>query len=233
MKSDVDKAISQVGVIHDAIERSQSRWEGLSRMLIAYGGVRLILFVLLSCRASLFPTNFLCVIIETVVKGVLYVGLFVYYILLYRKEKGASDKYYLGCLNLLGFIIFALPLSTFLLNLAFNVGQNAQVQSQRMILMWDQEQIANMLLFCLCAVICGLIRERRGVTAGSVLILIVYLLLSVPLRDASFIIPLIVTKLGTPRFPYYGIYYNLVTSVGYIVIGVLLRRPGRRSNGDQ
>lgn len=232
MKSDVDKAISQVSVIHDAIERSQSRWEGLSKMLIAYGGVRLLLYVLQFCMVR-FPTSLLCVIIEIVVKGVLYAGLLVYFALLYRREKGASDKYYLGCLNLFGFIIFALPLSTLLLNLAFNVGQNAQVQSQRMMLTGDQEQIANMLLFCLCAVICGLIRKRRGVTAGCIMILIVYLLLSVPLRDAGFIIPLIVTKIGTPRFLYYGIYYNLVTSVGYIVIGVLLRRPGRRSNGDQ
>lgn len=232
MKSDVDKAISQVGVIHDAIERSQSRWEELWRILIAYGGVRLFLYVLQSCMVW-FPTSFLCAIIQIVAKGVLYAGLFVYFALLYRREKGASDKYYLGCLNLFGFIVFALPLSSFLLNLALNFRQNAQVQSQRMTLMGDQEQIANMLLFCLCAVICGLMRERRGVTAGSVLILIVYLLLSVPLRDAGFIIPLIVTKIGTPRFLYYGIYYNLVTSVGYIVIGVLLKRPGRRSNGDQ
>ena len=57
MKSDVDKAISQVSVIHDAIERSQSRWEGLSRMLIAYGGVRLFLYVLQTCRISWFPTT--------------------------------------------------------------------------------------------------------------------------------------------------------------------------------
>ena len=177
--------------------------------------------------------SLLCAIIEIVAKGVLYAGLFIYYILLYRKEKGASDKYYLGCLNLFGFIIFAFPLSTFLFNITFDLKQNVEVHAQKMMLMGDQEQIANMLLFCLCAVVCGLIRQRRGVTAASVLILIVYLLLSVPFRDAGFIIPLIVTKLGTPRFLYYGIYYNLVTSVGYIVIGVLLRRPGRRSNGDQ
>ena len=233
MKSDVDKAISQVGVIHDAIERSQSRWEGLSRMLIAYGGLGIFLNVS-DFYIGYFPSSGVFLIPIIVSKGILYAGLFVYFALLYRREKGAADKYYLGCLDLLGFIIFAFPLSTFLINVTIEMKQqNMEVHAQRMMLMGDQEQIANILLFCLCVVVCGLICERRGVTIGSVLLLLVYLALSVPFRSAGISFSLVAPRVGTMTYPYYGIYYILITTVGYIIIGILLRRPGRRSDGDQ
>lgn len=232
MKNDLDRAINQVGLIQNAIERSQSKWEGLSRMLIAYGCMRLLL------DAIQFPEIFvlnsrLFYLAEIIIEIVLYVGLFVYYFFLYRKEKGTGDKYYLACLNLFGFIVFAFQFSSYFI-LLFEQTQKVEVKAQNMVLIQNQAMIANMLLFCLCAVVCGLIRERRGMTLVSALVLLLFLFLSVPFRSSGFSLPfLISTNAGTPVFTFCGLYYCLVTSVGYIVIGSLLKRRRRRPDANQ
>ena len=232
VKNDLDRAINQVGLIQNAIERSQSKWEGLSRMLIAYGCMRLLL------DAIQFPEIFVLdskpfYLAEIIIEIVLYVGLFVYYVFLYRKEKGTGDKYYLACLKLFGFIVFAFQFSSYFIIL-FEQTQKIEVKAQSMVLIQNQAMIANMLLFCLCTVVCSLIRERRGMTFVSVLVLLLFLFLSVPFRSCGFSVPaLISTRAGSPVFTFCGLYYYLVTSVGYIVIGSLLKRRRRHPDANQ
>ena len=232
MKSDLDQAISQVGVIHDAIERSQSKWEGISRMLIAYGCLGIVLN-LSDFYIGYSPSSGDFLIPIIVAKGILYVGLFVYFVFLYRKEKGTADKYYLACLKLFGFIVFAFQFSFYFI-VVFEQSQALEYKSENMLLMADQAQIANILLFCLCTIVCGLIRNRRGMTLVPVLVLLLFLLLSVPLRNSGFSVPaLSSTKLNKPICTYVALYYYLVTSVGYIVIGLLLKGQRRQPNANQ
>jgi hypothetical protein len=230
MKNNNDKALEQISLIKNVIDETKIKWETLSNILFYYGIMNLI-FYLIQYGSSFFSFhNQAFSITELILEKAAIIGLFIYYMYSYRKEKATANKYYIGILNLCGIILFAIPFIMSIISIYYIlINSDNMIKAQSYSILINQEMTANIILFFFCAVICGLISQHHGITAISVIIMSIYLILSSVFKDSSLSYSL--TNSASIDFPLYGIYYTIVTSVGYIVLGLTLRKQGRSVNG--
>lgn len=214
-------ALKDISIIKKSIGENKSPNGKIYIFLLLLGFVNLTYFVLSTIGATMFVMLNNYFVFTHTLKVILYILLFIYFVKIYNEEKTSSNKYYLWFLSIFTGIIFLLPLlmlfmrffTNFILDDYRNLGES-------FLHLNNISMLSNVLLFCLILALCGFILKKQSMFIFSSMIFLIYLIIAVPYSEVTFDIPF--SKTPNVFISLIGIYYNLVISLGYIVIATFM-----------
>lgn len=211
-------AIENINIIKGAIEESKIYYHGLYKLCFILGIYHTIFF-LLRFGSIFYPhlVNF-NIILFPIFTGII----FLYYIFIYNIEKNFSNKYYLSIINSWSLIAIIVPFSISIIELFqyfFFKGSYIKVSNNYLSTI---SKFSNVLLFSILIIVCSNILEKKYLRLLSIILLFAYLLL-----DSCFInlgLPISIFNSNDVILSIVSIYYFFLFCIGYIVIGLLLKK---------
>ncbi|MPW24908.1 hypothetical protein GC105_03770 [Alkalibaculum sp. M08DMB] len=230
MKNNLENALEDIQIIKNSIGETKNNYYNLFKILLILGIINLISFTSRIILMILgIPIFLKYVAIHNYIGMFIYILFFIYFIKIYRQEKTSSNKYYLGFLSIFAGVTFLFPLFIRILYILAIPLINEKMENFA-IQLESFSQLSNILLFCLFMIICSYILKKKSMIVISAVIFFVYLVISLIYHDIGFEI----SHSTTTAFAYVtvlNLYYNIVTSIGYIVTAIVLKNGVNKING--
>lgn len=217
MNEDIENAIEQIRTISDSIERTKKRSDVVGKMFIILGVVNFMNFILLTISSFLIFTYNEVALIGFGIDALMLLVFYVEFKKLLNKFKDSSNLYFLGFLRLFMFITFILPLILVAAKifLYYTSDVNPIIVINQSI---NINVIANLVLF-LYAII-SFTYSRRRFQTGAILMCVTFLLFVLYAQSAGITAEVYIYTMSVP---FWSIAFNLIISVGYIILGIYLR----------
>lgn len=210
--------IKNINIIKDAIEESKIYYHGLYKLCFILGIYHTIFFVL-NFGFIFYPHLVkIYIILSPIFTGIL----FLYYIFIYNKEKNFSNKYYLSIINSWSLIAIIVPFSISIIELFqyfFFRGSYIELNNNYFSII---NKYSNVLLFSILIIVCANILGKKYLRLLSIILLFAYLLL-----DFCFInlgLSISISNSNDVILSIVSIYYFFLICIGYIVVGLLLKK---------
>ncbi|MDD3307796.1 MAG: hypothetical protein PHO29_11975 [Acetobacterium sp.] len=196
----------------------------LYKIILFLGFFNLFFFAISMIQSIIITPNMFhsFYLINLFFKAIFYIFFFLFFLKLYREES-STNEYYLGFLNVFAGIIFVFPLFQYLISVIF--GYNASIESSAnvSIQMQNLEMTFNIILLCVLITICSHLLKKNSMKFIATVVLFVYLVLFVIYNEITF-------DVGLSTISLLKIYYDLSVSIGYIILGLLLRSKENNLN---
>ncbi|HZK27299.1 MAG TPA: hypothetical protein VFD00_07170 [Thermoclostridium sp.] len=219
MKLNKDQAYTDIQTIKKTLESTKSNFEGFYTILLLYGVFRLALFIIASPMILFFRNSmnhrFLPFIIF-LINILISVSILIIYIKIFKGEKDVSNKYYLSCMATWGIIAVVLPFIMIAVRCGIILFLPSEFTLGTMSKLAEFNMLINIMLVTFCFIICSILTNKKWLTGISLLILFVFLLLDIVFYNTM--------KVNGTLAVY--IFYNVVTTVGYIILAYVLKRSG-------
>ncbi len=231
METKIYNAIQDINTIKETIEDTKVHYRGMYLMCFLLGTYNMLRYILVM-TFMLHPTWMVCMSISVyLLPALLLAG----YICIYRSEKKYSNKYYLSLLCIWGIIAIAIPVGAMLINFLqffLATGDNGLGGGSSMIYASFITNFSGILLFSIFMIICAYSFSRKYLVGWAVAGLFGYMILTSSFGNAGVSFPFIP---GQPEaeIPYHNLYGNVVTCIGYFVLGVYIRHKERGEAGDE
>lgn len=232
-KKDVGKnlnsAIENIEIIKNSISDAEGNYKGISKVMLVIGVMNLIYYVISSIGTITLKPNILLVF-QISIDVVIYLISLIYYVRIYMEERSNTNRYYISILNICAVIIFLIPI----LLLVLRMISFYRIQSERLgdslILLQNFSKMSNMLLVCFIIIVSGYVLRKKYMIFISTAILFLYLAILLIYNDVHYTVALSGKLISISLVE---IYYCLVTSIGYIIIAMILNHGGHNSNGNK
>lgn len=213
------KANEDIETIKMSLEQAATDYSGLSKILLMYGIIQLVLTCLTKITGHFILDSGWYVYIPFTLDMIASIYMVYYYLKIYNKEIINSNKFYLSCLTMWGSIAILLPFIEFFIRViinfvAFDKGLELTLRLQ------EYSMLINMILVCFCFIMCSFLIKKRLLVIFSILILFVFLTLEILFLNTN------ISYEGTIVL---YIFYLMSNTIGYIGLSVILRR--RIKNG--
>lgn len=220
-----DKAKEDFEIIKSTIEQADKKQNDMSGLLLRYGLVQLLLFILFQLffvSVAMRIENLWPIVVFRALELLSYIYITIIYFKVYRNVRMSSNKYFLGFLVTFGVVAVIYPYINIMLNIVsfwVNVSMESSMRLQ------NYNSLLSIILFCVCFIVCGFITNKKIFVAISVLILTLYLtmdILDIFLYYAEI-------EIGNVGIGASGILKYVCTTLGYITLSFILKR--RKNNG--
>lgn len=229
MKENLSQALENIDIIKKSIGEAKSNYNKLCNFIIALGIYHLINYAADTISAMILDLPVLLKYgnTRTYINIFVYLLFFIYFIKIYREERINSSKFYLSFLSIFAGIIFLFPFFKLIITIfsMFTVSDHKIIDF--VIKLNSFNQLFNILLLCSFIIICSYILKKKSMIAISAIVLFVYLNITLIFDDVTF---LIVHSTTPVYLTLSGIYYNLITSIGYIITAIVLKRGVNKKN---
>lgn len=231
MDKDIQYALEDIGVIKKSIGESKNNIDIIRRLFMVFGVINLLQFLLITIAAMFFNQRIYTRIsfLVFILSSITFIIFFVYYVNLYKKEKNNSNKYYNGFLGAFAGVAFVFPLLTYIMQIIssyINQNNNA-LQADMHLLIIQMEHLVNIVFVCFSITIIGYILKKRSPIYISIIVIIIYLGIDLFYSNVVILKGLSLASLTLNR-----IYYDMVISLGYIIMALILKREDKL-NGDK
>ncbi|MCW3491624.1 hypothetical protein [Dethiobacter alkaliphilus] len=217
MKS-FDGALEDIRIIKTSIGENKGSFDKIYKFLLFLGIVNLVGFMLTALGFFMFTLDDRYWMFIGNMNIVMHLLLFVYFVKVYKEEKISSNKYYLAFLNIFAGIVFLLPFLNLIMRFWVSFSVYYRDVSETFFKLREVSMTSNILLFCFILVLCGLFLKKTSMFFASAVIFLLYLIFSVVYNVPTF------DNIEGGSIPLLAIYYDLVKSIGYIVVATILKK---------
>lgn len=216
MKEKIAIALQDITVIKETLEDTKVHFRGMYHMcflMAVFNGVK-YLWMLLEIR---FLSR---VMLGGFVIRYLWPLLLVFsFLMVYRREKKHSNRYYLGMIGVWGFMAGVIPAMAALVDLIrfFAAAGHGSGDASQMRGSLFMESISSILLLSIFLVICGYLLQKRVFMILAILNLFCYMVLETCFASAG--IPFPIGGQPQARLVYSSVYSMIVTCLGYLALG--------------
>ena len=149
----------------------------------------------------------------------------IFYFLIYKTERRASNRYYLSTLSIWGILAISTPFILFATRLVLALSKSELV-TDNLVFLTDYENLINIVLVCIAIITVGYIVNKRGLVGLAILILFCFITIKV-LPTVNIYIKLNLDN--QLQISISSIFYCVVNIFGYIGLGLILLRQEKKS----
>ena len=221
----------------DTLSQAKTDYRGLYQFWFIYGALNLCSYGFARLAAS-FPENFLIAILYAAENLLSSLLLIIFYIKIFRREYKTANRYYVSCISMWGIPAVIMPVLSYLLSLGLFIFQpDLWISGRIKTNLWDLNYMMDILLICLCFIICAYILEKKWLIVVGAATLIAYLTLRI-LTEFNITVITFTMENGNTSTTYIApLFCQICTIVGYFFAAFMVRRAikkrGDVANGPQ
>ena len=244
MNTAANEAIENINIIKNTMDESRISYTGLYKLCIVFGTCNIVLTLasylsVLLVFNTFITTGFLT--FTTILIRILSFAVpLIAYVLICKKEKSYNNRFYLSIIDTWAVISILLPVFRMIINLIqYNMISNGllpQTDPAQMVLI-NSADLSAAVLFLMIIIIYSNISRKPYIKIIGLIILFIQMFLS--MIELSFL-PGTADHSTLISFPGYEVYMTfssifafLVFGIGYIIIGVLIKKKVEASTGKE
>lgn len=221
MNSKIDTALHDIDIIKGTLEDTKVHYRAMYLMCFLMAAVNGIKYIWLLLEVRFMPSMVTGVFVGVYICPLI---LMIGYLYIYRNEKKYSNKYYLSMIGIWGFMASVIPAMKAVVNMIGAFLRADQVYDSAPLLRGSDfiDTITNIILFSVFLIICAYILDKRIFMILAVLSLFCFMILEKFFTSEG--IPFRVGNQTQTRLVYSSVYSIIVDSLGYMALGLYLRR---------